>query len=194
MLCCPSALVWHYSLTDCRNKTGSPLDLLPIAPSSLPMPGGNTPFTQQVPRLMLIELSNNGYSCPCKLYYFILFHLEKLYNEMQCDRCFPSHSNVWYLEPRNWIQILPHTHAQRYMHIYTWVAKKLRGSFSTGPYKVERNRGASQGARPGGGVQVVVWQVSGDHSRLENYSFIGRTVYSSWQQVCCEGQCWWWFL
>lgn len=94
VLCCPSALVWHYSLTDCRNKTGSPLDLLPIAPSSLPMPGGNTPFTQQVPRLMLIELSNNGYSCPCKLYYFILFHLEKLDNEMQCDRCFPSHSNV----------------------------------------------------------------------------------------------------
>uniref|UniRef100_A0A4W3I696 Mediator complex subunit 12 n=1 Tax=Callorhinchus milii TaxID=7868 RepID=A0A4W3I696_CALMI len=48
VLCCPSALVWHYSLTDCRNKTGSPLDLLPIAPSSLPMPGGNSNFTQQV--------------------------------------------------------------------------------------------------------------------------------------------------
>lgn len=48
VLCCPSALVWHYSLTDCRNKTGSPLDLLPIAPSSLPMPGGNTALTQQV--------------------------------------------------------------------------------------------------------------------------------------------------
>lgn len=48
VLCCPSALVWHYSLTDSRNKTGSPLDLLPIAPSSLPMPGGNTAFTQQV--------------------------------------------------------------------------------------------------------------------------------------------------
>ncbi|XP_078403088.1 mediator of RNA polymerase II transcription subunit 12 isoform X3 [Cetorhinus maximus] len=48
VLCCPSALVWHYSLTDCRNKTGSPLDLLPIAPSSLPMPGGNSTFTQQV--------------------------------------------------------------------------------------------------------------------------------------------------
>uniref|UniRef100_A0A8C4EVZ0 Mediator complex subunit 12 n=1 Tax=Dicentrarchus labrax TaxID=13489 RepID=A0A8C4EVZ0_DICLA len=48
VLCCPSALVWHYSLTDSRNKTGSPLDLLPIAPSGLPMPGGNTAFTQQV--------------------------------------------------------------------------------------------------------------------------------------------------
>uniref|UniRef100_W5NE80 Mediator complex subunit 12 n=1 Tax=Lepisosteus oculatus TaxID=7918 RepID=W5NE80_LEPOC len=48
VLCCPSALVWHYSLTDSRNKTGSPLDLLPIAPSNLPMPGGNTTFTQQV--------------------------------------------------------------------------------------------------------------------------------------------------
>uniref|UniRef100_A0AAY4DLP5 Mediator complex subunit Med12 LCEWAV-domain domain-containing protein n=1 Tax=Denticeps clupeoides TaxID=299321 RepID=A0AAY4DLP5_9TELE len=48
MLCCPSALVWHYSLTDSRNKTGSPLDLLPISPSNLPMPGGNTTFTQQV--------------------------------------------------------------------------------------------------------------------------------------------------
>lgn len=66
VLCCPSALVWHYSLTDCRNKTGSPLDLLPIAPSSLPMPGGNTPFTQQVPWWMLIELNNKGYLCPHK--------------------------------------------------------------------------------------------------------------------------------
>uniref|UniRef100_A0A3P9HYA9 Mediator complex subunit 12 n=1 Tax=Oryzias latipes TaxID=8090 RepID=A0A3P9HYA9_ORYLA len=48
VLCCPSALVWHYSLTDSRNKTGSPLDLLPFAPSSLPMPGCNTAFTQQL--------------------------------------------------------------------------------------------------------------------------------------------------
>uniref|UniRef100_A0A673XYW3 Mediator complex subunit 12 n=1 Tax=Salmo trutta TaxID=8032 RepID=A0A673XYW3_SALTR len=48
VLCCPSALVWHYSLTDSRNKTGSPLDLLPISPSNLPMPGGNSTFTQQV--------------------------------------------------------------------------------------------------------------------------------------------------
>nr|XP_023688070.1 mediator of RNA polymerase II transcription subunit 12 isoform X2 [Paramormyrops kingsleyae] len=55
VLCCPSALVWHYSLTDSRNKTGSPLDLLPIAPSSLPMPGGSNSFTQQV-RLKLREI------------------------------------------------------------------------------------------------------------------------------------------
>lgn len=55
VLCCPSALVWHYSLTDSRNKTGSPLDLLPIASSSLPMPGGNTAFTQQVPASVLIK-------------------------------------------------------------------------------------------------------------------------------------------
>uniref|UniRef100_A0A672S0X0 Mediator of RNA polymerase II transcription subunit 12 n=1 Tax=Sinocyclocheilus grahami TaxID=75366 RepID=A0A672S0X0_SINGR len=48
VLCCPSALVWHYSLTDSRNKTGSPLDLLPIASSNLPMPGGNSSFNQQV--------------------------------------------------------------------------------------------------------------------------------------------------
>uniref|UniRef100_A0A6I8N406 Mediator complex subunit 12 n=1 Tax=Ornithorhynchus anatinus TaxID=9258 RepID=A0A6I8N406_ORNAN len=48
LLCCPSALVWHYSLTDSRIKTGSPLDHLPIAPSNLPMPGGNSAFTQQV--------------------------------------------------------------------------------------------------------------------------------------------------
>nr|XP_033799825.1 mediator of RNA polymerase II transcription subunit 12 [Geotrypetes seraphini] len=48
VLCCPSALVWHYSLTDSRIKTGSPLDHLPVAPSSLPMPGGNSAFTQQV--------------------------------------------------------------------------------------------------------------------------------------------------
>ena len=44
----PSALVWHYSLTDSRIKTGSPLDHLPIAPSNLPMPEGNSAFTQQV--------------------------------------------------------------------------------------------------------------------------------------------------
>ncbi|KAE8584082.1 hypothetical protein XENTR_v10020816 [Xenopus tropicalis] len=50
VLCCPSALVWHYSLTDNRIKTGSPLDHLPIAPSSLPMPGGSSAFTQQVRR------------------------------------------------------------------------------------------------------------------------------------------------
>ncbi|KAH0630773.1 hypothetical protein JD844_003966 [Phrynosoma platyrhinos] len=42
------ALVWHYSLTDSRIKTGSPLDHLPIAPSNLPMPGVNTGFMQQV--------------------------------------------------------------------------------------------------------------------------------------------------
>uniref|UniRef100_A0A8C3SUD0 Mediator complex subunit 12 n=1 Tax=Chelydra serpentina TaxID=8475 RepID=A0A8C3SUD0_CHESE len=48
ILCCPSALVWHYSLTDSRIKTGSPLDHLPIAPSNLPMPGGSSAFTQQV--------------------------------------------------------------------------------------------------------------------------------------------------
>uniref|UniRef100_H9GMB7 Mediator complex subunit 12 n=1 Tax=Anolis carolinensis TaxID=28377 RepID=H9GMB7_ANOCA len=48
VLCCPSALVWHYSLTDSRIKTGSPLDHLPIAPSNLPMPGVNTGFMQQV--------------------------------------------------------------------------------------------------------------------------------------------------
>ncbi|KAL7979597.1 hypothetical protein Chor_004755 [Crotalus horridus] len=48
VLCCPSALVWHYSLTDSRIKTGSPLDHLPIAPSNLPMPGVNTSFIQQV--------------------------------------------------------------------------------------------------------------------------------------------------
>lgn len=48
LLCCPSALVWHYSLTDSRIKTGSPLDHLPIAPSNLPMPEGNSAFTQQV--------------------------------------------------------------------------------------------------------------------------------------------------
>lgn len=57
VLCCPSALVWHYSLTDSRNKTGSPLDLLPIAPSSLPMPGGNTTFTQQVSIIILLTFT-----------------------------------------------------------------------------------------------------------------------------------------
>ncbi|XP_072852174.2 mediator of RNA polymerase II transcription subunit 12-like protein isoform X3 [Pogona vitticeps] len=48
-LCCPSALVWNYSTNESKNiNPGSPLDLLQIAPSSLPMPGGNSAFNQQV--------------------------------------------------------------------------------------------------------------------------------------------------
>lgn len=52
-LCCPSALVWNYSTNDSKNANpGSPLDLLQVAPSSLPMPGGNTVFNQQVDFLL----------------------------------------------------------------------------------------------------------------------------------------------
>ncbi|XP_075058072.1 mediator of RNA polymerase II transcription subunit 12-like protein isoform X3 [Mixophyes fleayi] len=48
-LCCPSALVWNYSTNESKNTNpGSPLDLLQVAPSSLPMPGGYSPFNQQV--------------------------------------------------------------------------------------------------------------------------------------------------
>ncbi|XP_069844855.1 mediator of RNA polymerase II transcription subunit 12-like protein isoform X2 [Dipodomys merriami] len=48
-LCCPSALVWNYSSNENKSTApGSPLDLLQVAPSSLPMPGGNTAFNQQV--------------------------------------------------------------------------------------------------------------------------------------------------
>ncbi|EHB15208.1 Mediator of RNA polymerase II transcription subunit 12-like protein [Heterocephalus glaber] len=48
-LCCPSALVWNYSTNENKSANpGSPLDLLQMAPSSLPMPGGNTAFNQQV--------------------------------------------------------------------------------------------------------------------------------------------------
>uniref|UniRef100_A0A672VEX3 Mediator complex subunit 12L n=1 Tax=Strigops habroptila TaxID=2489341 RepID=A0A672VEX3_STRHB len=48
-LCCPSALVWNYSTNENKNvNPGSPLDLLHVAPSSLPMPGGNSAFNQQV--------------------------------------------------------------------------------------------------------------------------------------------------
>ncbi|XP_040285885.1 mediator of RNA polymerase II transcription subunit 12-like protein [Bufo bufo] len=48
-LCCPSALVWNYSTNESKNTNpGSPLDLLQVAPSSLPMPGGNSLFNQQV--------------------------------------------------------------------------------------------------------------------------------------------------
>ncbi|NXG58703.1 MD12L protein, partial [Hemiprocne comata] len=48
-LCCPSALVWNYSTNENKNiHPGSPLDLLQVAPSSLPMPGGNSAFNQQV--------------------------------------------------------------------------------------------------------------------------------------------------
>ncbi|XP_048811463.1 mediator of RNA polymerase II transcription subunit 12-like protein isoform X3 [Lagopus muta] len=48
-LCCPSALVWNYSTNENKNiNPGSPLDLLQAAPSSLPMPGGNSTFNQQV--------------------------------------------------------------------------------------------------------------------------------------------------
>ena len=52
-LCCPSALVWNYSTNDNKSANpGSPLDLLQVAPSSLPMPGGNTAFNQQVDLLL----------------------------------------------------------------------------------------------------------------------------------------------
>ena len=52
-LCCPSALVWNYPTNDSRGANpGSPLDLLQVAPSSLPMPGGNTAFNQQVDVLL----------------------------------------------------------------------------------------------------------------------------------------------
>lgn len=48
-LCCPSALVWNYSTNENKSvNPGSPLDLLQVAPSSLPMPGGNSTFNQQV--------------------------------------------------------------------------------------------------------------------------------------------------
>ncbi|KAM4772759.1 mediator of RNA polymerase II transcription subunit 12-like protein [Rhinophrynus dorsalis] len=48
-LCCPSALVWNYSTNENKNTNpGSPLDLLQVTPSSLPMPGGSSPFNQQV--------------------------------------------------------------------------------------------------------------------------------------------------
>lgn len=48
-LCCPSALVWNYSTNESKNTNpGSPLDLLQVPPSSLPMPGGSSPFNQQV--------------------------------------------------------------------------------------------------------------------------------------------------
>ncbi|XP_025050034.1 mediator of RNA polymerase II transcription subunit 12-like protein isoform X2 [Alligator sinensis] len=48
-LCCPSALVWNYSTNENKSiNPGSPLDLLQVAPSSLPMPGGNSAFNQQV--------------------------------------------------------------------------------------------------------------------------------------------------
>uniref|UniRef100_A0A4W3I3F4 Mediator complex subunit 12L n=1 Tax=Callorhinchus milii TaxID=7868 RepID=A0A4W3I3F4_CALMI len=48
-LCCPSALVWNYSTNESKTSNpGSPLDLLQVAPSCLPMPGGNSTFNQQV--------------------------------------------------------------------------------------------------------------------------------------------------
>uniref|UniRef100_A0A7M4EH02 Mediator complex subunit 12L n=1 Tax=Crocodylus porosus TaxID=8502 RepID=A0A7M4EH02_CROPO len=48
-LCCPSALVWNYFTNENKSiNPGSPLDLLQVAPSSLPMPGGNSAFNQQV--------------------------------------------------------------------------------------------------------------------------------------------------
>ncbi|XP_069753552.1 mediator of RNA polymerase II transcription subunit 12-like protein isoform X2 [Narcine bancroftii] len=48
-LCCPSALVWNYSTNERKSSNpGSPLDLLQVAPSCLPMPGGSSTFNQQV--------------------------------------------------------------------------------------------------------------------------------------------------
>ncbi|XP_062901407.1 mediator of RNA polymerase II transcription subunit 12-like protein isoform X1 [Mobula hypostoma] len=48
-VCCPSALVWNYSTNESKSSNpGSPLDLLQVAPSCLPMPGGNSTFNKQV--------------------------------------------------------------------------------------------------------------------------------------------------
>lgn len=48
-LYCPSALVWDYSTNENKNiNRGSPLDLLQVVPSSLPVPDGNSAFNQQV--------------------------------------------------------------------------------------------------------------------------------------------------
>uniref|UniRef100_H3A096 Mediator complex subunit 12L n=1 Tax=Latimeria chalumnae TaxID=7897 RepID=H3A096_LATCH len=48
-LCCPSALVWNYYTSESKSSNpGSPLDFLQVAPSSLPIPGGNSVFNQQV--------------------------------------------------------------------------------------------------------------------------------------------------
>ncbi|RXM27437.1 Mediator of RNA polymerase II transcription subunit 12-like protein [Acipenser ruthenus] len=48
-LCCPSALVWNYCTNESRSPTpGSPLDLLQVALSALPMPGEKSVFNQQV--------------------------------------------------------------------------------------------------------------------------------------------------
>ena len=45
--------MWNYSTNDNKSANpGSPLDLLQVAPSSLPMPGGNTAFNQQVDLLL----------------------------------------------------------------------------------------------------------------------------------------------
>ncbi|KAM9316506.1 mediator of RNA polymerase II transcription subunit 12-like protein [Gastrophryne carolinensis] len=48
-LCCPSALVWNYSTNESKTSNpGSPLDLLQVPPSSLPMPGGSSSLNQPV--------------------------------------------------------------------------------------------------------------------------------------------------
>lgn len=58
--------------------------------------------------------------------------------------------------------------ASHYSTIYSlWLYESDMFSFSPGPDKVEGDWGAGEGAWPSGGVQVVVWQVSGDHSRSE---------------------------
>lgn len=139
VLCCPSALVWHYSLTDCRNKTGSPLDLLPIAPSSLPMPGGNTALTQQV---LIADRT-----------------------EIKTGQIKTINRNFWISFLKN---VIWQKFASHYSTVYSlWLYESDLLSFSPGPDKVEGDWGAGEGAWPGGGVQVVLWQVSGDHSRLE---------------------------
>lgn len=65
------------------------------------------------------------------------------------DGCFfIPHSGVWYVNVHSWV-----------------LSVSVLFSYSTGPDQVEGDWGAGEGAWPGGGVQMVIWQVSGDHSR-----------------------------
>lgn len=70
---------------------------------------------------------------------------------------------IYFLKNAIWQEFASH-----FSTIYSsWLYESNMFSFSPGPDKVEGDWGAGKGAWPGGGVQVVVWQVSGDHSRLE---------------------------
>lgn len=69
---CPTALVWS-GVPDGRSTlNGSPLDLLPMPPSSLPMPFMDSPVTEKYRRQVLILFLNIYFHHLCFFHFYLM--------------------------------------------------------------------------------------------------------------------------